>query len=55
MVFTTVPRARLSAGEVLELYRIRWQVELVFKRFNPKSEVQLSDTCRITTEALRKI
>lgn len=33
MVFTTVDSSRLSAGEVLELYRVRWQVELVFKRF----------------------
>jgi hypothetical protein len=33
MVFTTVAASRLSAEEVLDLYRIRWQVELVFKRF----------------------
>lgn len=33
MVFTTVDSSRLSADEVLELYRVRWQVELVFKRF----------------------
>jgi hypothetical protein len=32
MVFTTVPASRLSASEVLEWYRVRWQIELVFKR-----------------------
>ena len=30
MVFTTV--SDLSAAEVLEIYRLRWQIELVFKR-----------------------
>lgn len=33
MVFTTVSPTRLSAEEVLNLYRVRWQIELVFKRF----------------------
>ena len=33
IVFTSVSKSRLSAEEVLDLYRIRWQVELVFKRF----------------------
>ncbi len=33
IVFTNSPESRLSNKEVLELYRIRWQVELVFKRF----------------------
>ena len=31
-VFTSVKRAELSLREVLELYRARWQIELVFKR-----------------------
>ena len=31
-VFTTVPRQDLTASHVLEMYRGRWQVELVFKR-----------------------
>ena len=31
-VFTTVPSEILSAADVLELYRIRWQIELSFKR-----------------------
>ena len=39
IVFTTFPAATFSAAEVLEWYRIRWQVELVFKRF--KSLAQL--------------
>jgi len=32
MVFTTVPRERLSTERVLELYALRWQVELFIKR-----------------------
>ena len=39
IVFTTFPAATFSAAEILEWYRIRWQVELVFKRF--KSLAQL--------------
>lgn len=31
-VFTTLTREQLSAGQVLEMYRGRWQIELVFKR-----------------------
>lgn len=33
IVFTTFPEDLFSVGEVLEWYRIRWQIELVFKRF----------------------
>lgn len=32
MLFTTVPKDQLSAGDALELYRCRWQIELAFKR-----------------------
>jgi len=32
VVFTTVPRTRLTAALVLELYALRWQVELHIKR-----------------------
>ncbi len=32
MVFTTLPAAVLAAPDVLELYRVRWQIELAFKR-----------------------
>lgn len=31
-IATSLPAERLSADEVLEVYRFRWQVELVFKR-----------------------
>lgn len=32
-LFTTVPVARMSAAHCIELYRLRWQVELLFKRW----------------------
>jgi hypothetical protein len=32
MVFTTAPASHFSTAEVLEWYRVRWQIELVFKR-----------------------
>lgn len=32
IVFTTVLQAEMSATEVLEYYRFRWQIELIFKR-----------------------
>jgi len=39
IVFTNYPEDTFSGKEILEWYRIRWQVELVFKRF--KSIAQL--------------
>jgi len=33
VVFSTFPEGEFSAREVLEWYRLRWQIELVFKRF----------------------
>ncbi len=39
LVFTTLPRSRATARQVLECYRLRWQIELTFKRL--KSVVQL--------------
>jgi len=39
LVFTTLPKNRASSKQVLECYRLRWQIELSFKRF--KSLVQL--------------
>jgi hypothetical protein len=32
LLFTTVPRSRMKAQRVLDLYRLRWQVELEIKR-----------------------
>jgi hypothetical protein len=32
IVFTTVRESEMGAAEVLEYYRFRWQIELVFKR-----------------------
>ena len=39
IVFTTFPAADFTPAAVLDWYRVRWQVELVFKRF--KSITQL--------------
>ena len=39
ILFTTFPEAEFTAAQVLDWYRLRWQVELVFKRF--KSLAQL--------------
>jgi hypothetical protein len=32
LVLTSLPESSLSAGQVLDLYRLRWQIELAFKR-----------------------
>lgn len=40
-LFTTVPPELLSAAELLELYRFRWQIELAFKRM--KSLLELDE------------
>lgn len=39
LVFTTLPMGRATTRQVLECYRLRWQIELTFKRL--KSIVQL--------------
>ena len=39
MVFTTVPASDFDTGEVLEWYRARWQIELVFKRLKSLAEL----------------
>lgn len=33
LVFTTVPLQRLTDAQVIDAYRLRWQVELLFKRW----------------------
>jgi hypothetical protein len=32
VIFTTIPKGRLGTHQILDLYRLRWQVELEFKR-----------------------
>jgi hypothetical protein len=39
VVLTTVPEVRLKDDEVLQWYRVRWQVELAFKRLKSLSAV----------------
>ena len=51
IVFTTFPEDKFSAEEVLECYRLRWQVELVFKRF--KSLAQLGHLPKYDDDSAR--
>jgi hypothetical protein len=39
MVFTTAPASVLAPSDVLELYRLRWQIELLFKRFKQLAQL----------------
>ena len=41
LVLTSVPRQALSADKALELYRLRWQIEMAFKRM--KGLLRLGD------------
>jgi hypothetical protein len=51
VLVTTVPKARLDAGQILALYRARWQVELDFKR--DKSIGQLDTLPSLLPETIR--
>lgn len=51
IVFTTFPSSEFPPDQVLEWYRIRWQVELVFKRF--KSIAQLGHLPRHDPESAK--
>ena len=50
LLFTTFPEQEFSATKVLELYRLRWQVELVFKRF--KSLAQMGHLLKFKKESV---
>ncbi len=39
VVFTNFPEQRFTAEDVLNWYRVRWQVELVFKRFKSIAQI----------------
>jgi hypothetical protein len=39
VVLTTLPEARLSTSAVLQWYRVRWQIELAFKRLKSLADV----------------
>jgi hypothetical protein len=51
LVFTTLPRKRTSTAQVLECYRLRWQIELTFKRL--KSVIQLGHVPRQDDQSSR--
>jgi len=39
LVFTTLPHAQATAEQVLQAYRLRWQIELAFKRWKSTAEL----------------
>jgi hypothetical protein len=49
LVFTTAEASRLSPEQVLEAYRLRWQVELLFKRWKSLGGVDRVPTSRKDT------
>ena len=51
VLFTAFPESEFLAADVLEWYRIRWQVELVFKRF--KSFAQLGHLPKYDEESAK--
>ncbi len=51
MVFTTLPKEEFASEEVLEWYRLRWQIELVFKKL--KSLMQLGQLPKHGAESAR--
>lgn len=51
MLLTSAPRSRLNSTTVLELYRVRWQIELAFKRMKSLLNV---DTLRTKDSRLAK-
>ena len=51
IVFTTFPEPVFAASEVLQWYRTRWQIELVFKRF--KSLAQLGHPPKYDDESAK--
>ena len=51
IVFTTFPASDFSATQVLQWYRLRWQIERVFKRF--KSLTQLGHIPKHHSESIK--
>jgi hypothetical protein len=50
-VWTTIPTRRMKSAQVLELYRVRWQIELAFKRM--KSIMGLGQLPKLSDESSR--
>lgn len=51
LLITTLPKERWQASDLLRLYRVRWQIELVFKRM--KSLLALAQLRSRTLEGVR--
>jgi hypothetical protein len=57
-VLTTIPANLLTAAQILELYRLRWQIEMAFKRFKamlPLGEVPTKDPAAARTYLLANL
>lgn len=46
IVLTTIPETELNGEEVLELYRLRWQIEIYFKRLKGLCRLGRMRSCR---------
>jgi hypothetical protein len=51
LVFTTSPKSQATTRQVLECYRLRWQIELTFKRL--KSILQLGHVPKLDDQSSR--
>jgi hypothetical protein len=51
LVFTTLPKSQATTRQVLECYRLRWQIELTFKRL--KSILQLGHVPKLDDQSSR--
>ena len=51
ILFTTVPSDLKTSEEIMEIYRLRWQIELTFKRF--KSITELSNLPKYSDDSSR--
>jgi hypothetical protein len=51
LVFTTLPVQAADTNQILEGYRLRWQIELTFKRL--KSIVQLGHVPKLNDQSSR--
>ena len=53
VLVTNVPQSRLTAREVAQVYRLRWQIELLFKEWKSHANLhEFSSACPALVEGL---